>query len=65
LIIGRLKRNVSFQAASADLGVIAKLSEKDYPAWFRAWGTYKSIPNLRKLIEKNANYEQWKRWAKE
>lgn len=35
LTIGRLKRNVSLQAASADLGAIAKLSEKDYPAWFR------------------------------
>ena len=43
LIIGRLKRNVSFQAASADLGVIAKLSEKDYPAWFRA--NYKIVVN--------------------
>jgi putative ABC transport system permease protein len=36
LTIGRLKRGVSLQAASADLGAIAKLSEKDYPAWFRA-----------------------------
>jgi predicted permease len=35
LTIGRLKRNVSLQAASDDLGAIAKLSEKDYPAWFR------------------------------
>src|SRR3984957_13769758 len=43
LIIGRLKRNVSFQAASADLGVIAKLSEKDYHAWFRA--NYKIMVN--------------------
>src|SRR5246127_4847034 len=43
LIIGRLKRNVSFQAASADLGAIAKLSEKDYPAWFRA--NYKIVVN--------------------
>jgi putative ABC transport system permease protein len=33
--IGRLKRGVSLQAASADLGVIAKQSEKLYPAWFR------------------------------
>jgi putative ABC transport system permease protein len=36
LTIGRLKRDVSLQAASADLGAIAKLSEKDYPAWFRS-----------------------------
>jgi len=36
LTIGRLKRDVSLQAASADFGAIAKLSEKDYPAWFRA-----------------------------
>ena len=36
LTIGRLKRDVSLQAASADLGAIAKLSEKAYPAWFRA-----------------------------
>jgi putative ABC transport system permease protein len=36
LTIGRLKRGVSLQAASDDLGAIAKLSEKDYPAWFRA-----------------------------
>jgi putative ABC transport system permease protein len=43
LIVGRLKRNVSFQAASADLGTIAKLSEKDYPAWFRA--NYKIVVN--------------------
>jgi putative ABC transport system permease protein len=35
LTIGRLKRNVSLEAASSDLGAIAKLSEKDYPAWFR------------------------------
>jgi len=35
-IVGRLKRDVSLAAASADLGAIAKLSEKDYPAWFRA-----------------------------
>jgi len=43
LTIGRLKRNVSLQAASADLGAIAKLSEKDYPAWFRA--NYKLVVN--------------------
>jgi len=43
LTIGRLKRNVSLQAASADLGAIAKLSEKDYPAWFRA--NYKIVVN--------------------
>jgi putative ABC transport system permease protein len=36
LTIGRLKRNVSLEAASSDLGAIARLSEKDYPAWFRA-----------------------------
>jgi putative ABC transport system permease protein len=34
--IGRLKRGVSLQDASADLGVIAKQFEKLYPAWFRA-----------------------------
>ena len=43
LAIGRLKRNVSLQAASADLGVMAKLSEKDYPAWFRA--NYRIVVN--------------------
>ena len=43
LTIGRLKRNVSLQAASADLGAIAKLSEKAYPAWFRA--NYKIVVN--------------------
>jgi len=43
LTIGRLKRNFSLQAASADLGAIAKLSEKDYPAWFRA--NYKIVVN--------------------
>jgi putative ABC transport system permease protein len=43
LTIGRLKRNVSLQAASADLGAIAKLSEKTYPAWFRA--NYKIVVN--------------------
>jgi predicted permease len=43
LTIGRLKRNVNLQAASADLGAIAKLSEKDYPAWFRA--NYKIVVN--------------------
>jgi predicted permease len=43
LTIGRLKRNVSLQAASADLGAIAKLSEKDYPAWFRS--NYKIVVN--------------------
>jgi len=43
LAIGRLKRNFSLQAASADLGAIAKLSEKDYPAWFRA--NYKIVVN--------------------
>lgn len=36
LTIGRLKPGVSLQTASDDLGAIAKLSEKDYPAWFRA-----------------------------
>jgi len=34
--IGRLKRGVSLKTAAADLGVIAKRSEKAYPAWFRA-----------------------------
>ncbi len=43
LTIGRLKRNVSLQAASSDLGAIAKLSEKDYPAWFRA--NYRIVVN--------------------
>jgi putative ABC transport system permease protein len=43
LTIGRIKRNVSLQAASADLGAIAKLSEKDYPAWFRA--NYRIVVN--------------------
>jgi putative ABC transport system permease protein len=43
LTVGRLKRNFSLQAASADLGAIAKLSEKDYPAWFRA--NYKIVVN--------------------
>ena len=43
LTVGRLKRNVSLQAASADLGEIAKLSEKDYPAWFRA--NYRIVVN--------------------
>src|SRR5713101_2622710 len=33
--IGRLKRGVSLEAASADLGVVAKRFEKTYPAWFR------------------------------
>lgn len=41
--VGRLKRNVSLQAASSDLGEIAKLSEKDYPAWFRA--NYRIVVN--------------------
>jgi len=36
LTIGRLKQNVSLEAASSDLGAIARLSERDYPAWFRA-----------------------------
>jgi len=43
LTIGRLKRNVSREAASSDLGAIAKLSEKDYPAWFRA--NYRIVVN--------------------
>ena len=43
LTIGRLKRNVSLEAASADLGAIAKLSEKAYPAWFRA--NYRIVVN--------------------
>lgn len=33
--VGRLKSGVSLQAASADLGVVAKQLEKTYPAWFR------------------------------
>jgi hypothetical protein len=41
--IGRLKRNVSLQSASSDLGAIARLSEKDYPAWFRA--NYRIVVN--------------------
>jgi putative ABC transport system permease protein len=43
LIVGRLKRGVGLQTASADLGVIAKLSEKNYPAWFRA--NYRIVVN--------------------
>jgi putative ABC transport system permease protein len=43
LTIGRLKRDVSLQAASDDLGAIAKFSEKDYPAWFRA--NYRIVVN--------------------
>ena len=43
LTIGRLKRDVSLQAASDDLGAIAKVSEKDYPAWFRA--NYRIVVN--------------------
>jgi len=43
LTIGRLKRDISLQAASDDLGAIAKLSEKDYPAWFRA--NYRIVVN--------------------
>jgi len=43
LTIGRLKRDISLQAASDDLGAIAKLSEKEYPAWFRA--NYRIIVN--------------------
>lgn len=46
LTIGRLKRNVSLQAASADLGAIAKQSEKAYPAWFRA--SYRIVVNSLK-----------------
>jgi putative ABC transport system permease protein len=34
-MVGRLKSAVSLQAASADLGVVAKRLEKMYPAWFR------------------------------
>jgi putative ABC transport system permease protein len=33
--VGRLKSDVRLQAASADLGVVAKPLEKAYPAWFR------------------------------
>lgn len=36
LAIGRLKQGVSLQSASADLGLIAKVLEKSYPAWFRS-----------------------------
>jgi putative ABC transport system permease protein len=43
LAVGRLKRGVSLQTAAADLGIIAKLSEKDYPAWFRA--NYRVVVN--------------------
>ena len=43
LTIGRLKQKVSLQAASSDLGAIAKQSEKDYPAWFRA--NYRIVVN--------------------
>jgi len=35
-MVGRLKSGVSLQAASVDLGVVAKRLEKMYPAWFRA-----------------------------
>lgn len=47
--IGRLKRGVSLQAASADLGVLAKRFEKTYPAWFRAH--YKLV--VSSLIEES------------
>jgi len=43
LTVGRLKRGVSLQTAAADLGIIAKLSEKTYPAWFRA--NYRVVVN--------------------
>ena len=46
LTIGRLKRGVSLQAAADDLAAIAKLSEKDYPAWFRA--NYRIVVNSLK-----------------
>lgn len=42
LTIGRLKRDITLEVASADLGTIAKLSEKEYPAWFR--------PNYRIVV---------------
>ena len=41
--IGRLKNSVGLEAASADLGVIAKRFEKIYPAWFRIH--YKLVVN--------------------
>ncbi len=44
--IGRLKRGVSLEAASADLGVVAKRFEKTYPAWFRV--DYKLVVNSLK-----------------
>jgi putative ABC transport system permease protein len=44
--IGRLKPGVSLQAASADLGIVAKQSEKTYPAWFRV--DYKLVVNSLK-----------------
>lgn len=43
LTVGRLKQGVSLQTASADLGGIAKPSEKVYPAWFRA--NYRVVVN--------------------
>lgn len=46
LTVGRLKRSVSLQTAAADLGVIAKLSEKTYPAWFRT--DYRVVVNSLK-----------------
>lgn len=47
--IGRLKRGVSLEAATADLEVIAKHFEKTYPAWFRIH--YKLVVNS--LIEES------------
>jgi predicted permease len=47
--IGRLKRDVSLEAATADLEVIAKHFEKTYPAWFRVH--YKLVVNS--LIEES------------
>ena len=43
LTVGRLKQGINLQAAAADLGVIAKQSEKMYPAWFRA--NYRLVVN--------------------
>ncbi len=44
--IGRLRRGVGLQAASADLGVVARQFEKTYPAWFRV--DYKLVVNSLK-----------------
>jgi putative ABC transport system permease protein len=44
--VGRLKPGVNLQAASEDFGIVAKQSEKTYPAWFRV--DYKLVVNSLK-----------------